>query len=82
MLPVALEIQADATQMQFETLRAAIASLLDKEGKIAREFRATLDKMRTSKGKDKDTGDPAEDLLRSLSVGLGMPIPSSKKKGK
>jgi len=78
MYSVALEMQADSTQMSFETLRAAIGSLLSKD--VAKQFRAGLDQVRraaqgkTGRHDEEPEEDTADMLIRALgSLGLNIP---------
>ena len=82
MLPVALEMQADAIHMQFETMRASVASLFDKKGQVAKDFRKSIDAMRQKKKPVEGSrdGDPAEDFLKAMAGGLGMKVPISRKR--
>ncbi len=78
MYSVALEMQADSTEMSFETFRAAIGSLLSKD--VATAFRKALEQVRlAAQGKtgrkDVEPEEDTADMLIKALEGLGMKIP-------
>ena len=82
MYSIALEMQADSTQMTFEAMRAAVGSLLSKD--IATAFRKGLQEVRlAAQGKtgrkDVEPKEDTADMLIKALEGLGMKIPKEAK---
>jgi hypothetical protein len=81
MYPVALELQADSTQLTFETLRAAIGSLISNN--VAIEFRKGIDGVRkAAQGKtgrsDKEPETDTADMFINALKSMGMSIQQTK----
>lgn len=78
MYAVALEMQADAAQLTFETLRAGIGSLLSKD--VATAFRKGLEEVRlAAQGKtgrkDIEPKEDTADMMIKALGSLGLKIP-------